>query len=147
MVRCKSTFVNFQPTFVFSSSTGQKDSSKPYLPTPGARSTKLDEISSVAWNRQVQYVLAGAVVPAVQVILSSGIYCGLWGKWEVVALAYGGGQGTGMLACRVDSGMAVGPLEDSEACQWDMGWVILLASGIPTSHYWASLVLAYIFFK
>ncbi|KAE9411591.1 hypothetical protein BT96DRAFT_1011375 [Gymnopus androsaceus JB14] len=39
---------------------GLKDPSKPYTPTPGGRSTKLDEITSVAWNRQVQYVLAGA---------------------------------------------------------------------------------------
>ena len=36
---------------------------KPYAPTPGARVTKLDEITSLAWNQQVQYVLAGASSP------------------------------------------------------------------------------------
>ncbi|KAJ7479966.1 hypothetical protein B0H11DRAFT_1863790 [Mycena galericulata] len=63
--------------------------SKPYTPTPGARSTKLDEMTSVAWNRQVQYVLAGA---------SNTGYTVVWdlrGKREVVALAYGGGGGSG----------------------------------------------------
>ncbi|KAJ7633702.1 hypothetical protein B0H17DRAFT_995366 [Mycena rosella] len=62
---------------------------KPYTPTPGARSTKLDEMTSVAWNRQVQYVLAGA---------SNTGYTVVWdlrGKREVVALAYGGGGGSG----------------------------------------------------
>ncbi|KAF7340251.1 Nucleoporin-interacting protein [Mycena venus] len=63
--------------------------SKPYTPTPGARSTKLDEMTSVAWNRQVQYVLAGA---------SNTGYTVVWdlrGKREVVALAYGGGGSSG----------------------------------------------------
>jgi protein transport protein SEC31 len=63
-----------------------KDPSKPYTPTPGTRSSKLDEITSVAWNQQVQYVLAGA---------SSTGYTVVWdlrGKREVVALAYGGGN-------------------------------------------------------
>ncbi|KAF9546188.1 hypothetical protein CPC08DRAFT_738561 [Agrocybe pediades] len=49
-----------------------KDPTKPYSPTPGQRSTKLDEITSVAWNQQR-------------------------GKRKVVALAYllyGGGAGT-----------------------------------------------------
>jgi len=61
-----------------------KDPSKPYTPTPGSTSTKLDEITSVAWNQQVQYVLAGA---------SSTGYTVVWdlrGKREVVALAYTG---------------------------------------------------------
>ncbi|KAG6820187.1 hypothetical protein H0H93_004180 [Arthromyces matolae] len=65
-----------------------KDPSKPYTPTPGSKSNKLDEITSVAWNQQVQYVLAGA---------SSTGYTVVWdlrGKREVVALAYGGGAGT-----------------------------------------------------
>ncbi|KAJ7222579.1 hypothetical protein GGX14DRAFT_664286 [Mycena pura] len=63
--------------------------SKPYAPTPGARSTKLDEMTSVAWNRQVQYVLAGA---------SNTGYTVVWdlrGKREVVALTYGAGAGSG----------------------------------------------------
>ncbi|KAJ6573806.1 hypothetical protein DFH09DRAFT_981344 [Mycena vulgaris] len=62
---------------------------KPYAPTPGTRSTKLDEMTAVAWNRQVQYVLAGA---------SNTGYTVVWdlrGKREVVALAYGGGGGSG----------------------------------------------------
>ncbi|KAF6753615.1 hypothetical protein DFP72DRAFT_1010406 [Ephemerocybe angulata] len=66
-----------------------KDPSKPYTPTPGSTSSKLDEITSVAWNQQVQYVLAGA---------SSSGYTVVWdlrGKREVVALAYGGAGGVG----------------------------------------------------
>ncbi|KAJ7743820.1 hypothetical protein B0H16DRAFT_1858506 [Mycena metata] len=62
---------------------------KPYTPTPGVKSTKLDEMTSVAWNRQVQYVLAGA---------SNSGYTVVWdlrGKREVVALAYGGGGASG----------------------------------------------------
>jgi WD40 repeat protein len=59
-----------------------KDPSKPY--SPGTRSSKLDEISALAWNNQVPHVLA----------TSSGTgYTVVWdlrGKREVVALAYGG---------------------------------------------------------
>ena len=87
-----------------------KDPRKPYSPTPGARSTKLDEITSVAWNQQVQYVLAGA---------SSTGYTVVWdlrGKREVVALAYGGGAGT--LAGRVGSGMAVGGRRGMSDIAW-----------------------------
>lgn len=63
-----------------------KDPSKPY--SPGARSTKLDEITAVAWNNHVQYALAAS---------SSTGYTVVWdlrGKREVAALAYGGGAGT-----------------------------------------------------
>ena len=59
-----------------------KDPSKPY--SPGTRSSKLDEITSLAWNRQVQHVLASS---------SSTGYTVVWdlrNKREVVALAYGG---------------------------------------------------------
>jgi protein transport protein SEC31 len=89
-----------------------KDPSKPYSPTPGARSSKLDEITSVAWNQQVQYVLAGA---------SSTGYTVVWdlrGKREVVALAYGGGAGT--LAGQVGSGtgMAVGGRRGMSDIAW-----------------------------
>ncbi|RXW21982.1 hypothetical protein EST38_g3860 [Candolleomyces aberdarensis] len=66
-----------------------KDPSKPYTPTPGSRSTKLDEMTSVKWNQQVQYVLAGA---------SSTGYTVVWdlrGKREVVALTYSGNGGGG----------------------------------------------------
>ncbi|KAI0070651.1 hypothetical protein K474DRAFT_1693732 [Panus rudis PR-1116 ss-1] len=63
-----------------------KDPSKPY--SPGTRSTKLDEITALAWNHHVQYALAAA---------SSTGYTVVWdlrGKREVAALAYGGGAGT-----------------------------------------------------
>ncbi|KAG9311858.1 hypothetical protein JVU11DRAFT_8110 [Chiua virens] len=86
------------------------DPSKPYSPTPGNRSSKLDEITSVAWNHQVQYVLAGA---------SSSGYSVVWdlrGKREVVALAYGGGAGT--LGGAVGTGMAVGGRRGMSAIAW-----------------------------
>ncbi|KAL7283927.1 hypothetical protein ACG7TL_001199 [Trametes sanguinea] len=63
-----------------------KDPSKPY--SPGTRSTKLDEITALAWNHHVQYALAAS---------SSTGYTVVWdlrGKREVAALAYGGGAGT-----------------------------------------------------
>lgn len=63
-----------------------RDPSKPY--SPGTRSTKLDEITSLAWNHHVQYALAAS---------SSTGYTVVWdlrGKREVAALAYGGGAGT-----------------------------------------------------
>ncbi|OBZ77263.1 Protein transport protein SEC31 [Grifola frondosa] len=63
-----------------------KDPSKPY--SPGTRSTKLDEITALAWNHHVQYALAAS---------SSTGYTVVWdlrGKREVAALAYGGGTGT-----------------------------------------------------
>ncbi|PWN51119.1 hypothetical protein IE53DRAFT_314480 [Violaceomyces palustris] len=59
---------------------------KPY--SPGSRSQKLDEITSLAWNCQVPHVLATS---------SSSGYTVVWdlkGKREVVALQYGGGAGT-----------------------------------------------------
>ncbi|KAJ7048617.1 hypothetical protein C8F01DRAFT_1266962 [Mycena amicta] len=64
--------------------------SKPLAPTPGARSTKLDEMTAVAWNRQVQYVLAGASSTGNTVVWD------LRGKREVVTLAYGAGGAGGM---------------------------------------------------
>ncbi|KAI0302809.1 hypothetical protein B0F90DRAFT_1627011 [Multifurca ochricompacta] len=67
-----------------------KDPSKPY--SPGTRSSKLDEVSALAWNNQVPHVLA----------TSSGTgYTVVWdlrGKREVVALAYGGGVSGGIQA-------------------------------------------------
>ena len=83
-----------------------KDPSKPYTPT-GTRSTKLDDITSIAWNQQVQHVLAGA---------SSTGYTVVWdlrGKREVVALAYGGGAGT--LAGQMSNG---GGKEDVTDLRW-----------------------------
>ncbi|KAJ3833480.1 hypothetical protein F5878DRAFT_728797 [Lentinula raphanica] len=89
-----------------------KDPSKPYTPTPGSRSTKLDEITSVAWNQQVQYVLAGA---------SSTGYTVVWdlrGKREVVALAYGGGAGTLAGQNSLGNGLAVGGRRGMSAIAW-----------------------------
>lgn len=89
-----------------------KDPSKPYTPTPGSRSTKLDEITSVAWNQQVQYVLAGA---------SSTGYTVVWdlrGKREVVALAYGGGAGTLAGQSNHGNGLAVGGRRGMSAIAW-----------------------------
>lgn len=65
------------------------DPSKPYTPTSGGRSNKLDEIASVAWNQQVAYILAGA---------SNTGYTVVWdlrGKREVVALSHGGNNSLG----------------------------------------------------
>ncbi|KAK7443253.1 protein transport protein S31 [Stygiomarasmius scandens] len=87
-----------------------KDPSKPY--TPGTRSTKLDDITSVAWNQQVQYVLAGA---------SSTGYTVVWdlrGKREVVALAYGGGAGTLAGQMNAGNGLAVGGRRGMSAIAW-----------------------------
>ncbi|KAJ3981184.1 hypothetical protein F5890DRAFT_1618907 [Lentinula detonsa] len=89
-----------------------KDPSKPYTPTPGSRSAKLDEITSVAWNQQVQYVLAGA---------SSTGYTVVWdlrGKREVVALAYGGGAGTLAGQSNHGNGLTVGGRRGMSAIAW-----------------------------
>lgn len=59
---------------------------KPY--TPGSRSQRLGEISSLGWNPQVSHVLATS---------SLNGFTSVWDlrhKREVVALAYGGGAGT-----------------------------------------------------
>ncbi|EJD05585.1 WD40 repeat-like protein [Fomitiporia mediterranea MF3/22] len=76
-----------------------KDPSKPY--SPGTRSSKLDEITSLAWNRQVQYVLASS---------SSTGYTVVWdlrNKREVVALAYGGAtQGLNIMGAAGRKGMS-----------------------------------------
>ncbi|EAU82970.2 structural molecule [Coprinopsis cinerea okayama7 len=87
-----------------------KDPSKPYTPTPGTKSTKLDEITSVAWNQQVQYVLAGASTTGYTVVWD------LRGKREVVALAYGGGAGT--LAGHMGGGMAAGGRRGMSDIAW-----------------------------
>ncbi|KAK0207569.1 WD40-repeat-containing domain protein [Armillaria fumosa] len=79
-----------------------KDPTKLYAPTPGFRSTKLDSITSVAWNQQVPYVLAGASTTGYTVVWD------LRGKREVVALAYGGGAGTLVGQVSVTNGLAVG---------------------------------------
>ncbi|THU95815.1 hypothetical protein K435DRAFT_966241 [Dendrothele bispora CBS 962.96] len=87
-----------------------KDPSKPY--TPGTRSTKLDDITSVAWNQQVQYVLAGASTTGYTVVWD------LRGKREVVALAYGGGTGTLAGQTNTGNGLAVGGRRGMSAIAW-----------------------------
>uniref|UniRef100_A0A8H7XM78 Protein transport protein SEC31 n=1 Tax=Psilocybe cubensis TaxID=181762 RepID=A0A8H7XM78_PSICU len=89
-----------------------KDPSKPYSPTPGQRSTKLDEITSVAWNQQVQYVLAGASSTGFTVVWD------LRGKREVVALTYGGGAGTLAGQSGTGMGMAVGGRRGMSDIAW-----------------------------
>ncbi|KAI0784083.1 hypothetical protein C8Q75DRAFT_781234 [Abortiporus biennis] len=63
-----------------------KDPSKPY--SPGTRSTKLDEITSLAWNHHVQSALAASSSTGFTVVWD------LRHKREVAALQYGGGSGT-----------------------------------------------------
>ncbi|KZT52640.1 hypothetical protein CALCODRAFT_81126 [Calocera cornea HHB12733] len=74
---------------------------KPYTPTGTATpNSKLDLITSLAWNSSVAHVLASS---------SSTGYTVVWdlrGKREVVALAYGGGAATGGGA--VAGGMEIG---------------------------------------
>ncbi|KAI6004420.1 hypothetical protein F5J12DRAFT_836728 [Pisolithus orientalis] len=86
------------------------DPSKPYSPTPGSRSKKVDEITCVTWNQHVQSILAGA---------SSTGYTVVWDlrqNRELVALAYGGGTGT--LGGAVGSAMAVGGRRGMSAIAW-----------------------------
>ncbi|KAH7100125.1 hypothetical protein BKA62DRAFT_640384 [Auriculariales sp. MPI-PUGE-AT-0066] len=58
------------------------------LISPGARSQKLDEITSLAWNRQVPYILGTSSTTGYTVVWD------LRTKREVVALQYAGGAGT-----------------------------------------------------
>lgn len=78
-----------------------------------SRSSKLDEITSIAWNRQVAHVLAGASTTGYTVVWD------LRGKREVVALAYGGGAGT-MTGQNATSGgvQAVGGRRGMSAIAW-----------------------------
>ncbi|KAJ1018643.1 hypothetical protein NDA13_006333 [Ustilago tritici] len=85
---------------------------KPY--SPGARSQKLDEITSLAWNCQVPHVLATS---------SSSGYTVVWdlkSKREVVALQYGGGAGTagGSLAFNAAAALAAGGRRGMSAVAW-----------------------------
>ncbi|CEH14651.1 wd40 repeat-like protein [Ceraceosorus bombacis] len=59
---------------------------KPY--SPGARSSKLDEITAAAWNSQVAHILATSSASGFTVVWD------LKNKREVTALAYGGGAAT-----------------------------------------------------
>ncbi|PFH49472.1 hypothetical protein AMATHDRAFT_76183 [Amanita thiersii Skay4041] len=106
-----------------------KDPSKPYTPTPGTRSTKLDEITSVAWNQQVQYVLAGASTTGYTVVWD------LRGKREVVALAYGGGAGTLAGQLGTTGSLAVGGRRGMSDIAWhpDNATRVVTASEDDTS--------------
>lgn len=87
-----------------------KDPSKPY--SPGTRSTKLDEITALAWNHHVQYALAAS---------SSTGYTVVWdlrGKREVAALAYGGGAGTQAGVQGFGAGLAVGGRRGMSDVAW-----------------------------
>ncbi|KAG8749554.1 protein transport protein S31 [Ceratobasidium sp. 428] len=64
-----------------------KNPATPY--TPGARSQRLDGVSSLAWNAQVAHILASSSASGYTVVWD------LRGKREVVALQYGGGGGGG----------------------------------------------------
>ncbi|KAH8115317.1 hypothetical protein DFH11DRAFT_1543420 [Phellopilus nigrolimitatus] len=76
-----------------------KDPSTPY--SPGTRSSKLDEITSLAWNRQVQYVLASSSSSGQTVVWD------LRNKREVVALAYGAAmQGLNIMGAGGKRGMS-----------------------------------------
>ncbi|KAG8998634.1 protein transport protein S31, partial [Tulasnella sp. 427] len=62
------------------------DPTKPY--SPGARSSKLEDVTAVGWNFEVAHILATS---------SNSGYTAVWdlrGKREVVALTYGGGAAT-----------------------------------------------------
>ena len=75
-----------------------KDPSKLY--SPGACSSKLDEITPISWNRQVQHVLASS---------SRTRYAVVWdlrNKREVVALAYGGAGQVGIIGGGGRKGMS-----------------------------------------
>ena len=84
-----------------------KDPSTPY--TPGGRSTRLDEITSLSWNNVAQQILASA---------SSTGYTVVWdlrGKREVVALTYSGTSGPTQTSRRGQSAVAWHP--DNVRCR------------------------------
>ena len=92
------------------------DMDRPTKPfTPGARSQRIDEITSLGWNTQVSHVLATA---------SSNGYTSVWDlrhKREVVALAYGGGAGTagtGFGPGGVSNALASGGRRGMSAVAW-----------------------------
>jgi protein transport protein SEC31 len=89
-----------------------KDPSKPYQ--PGARSSKLDEVTALSWNHQVAHVLGTS---------SSSGYTIVWdlrGKREVTALQYGGGAGTtgGSTVYQGGGVLAVGSRRGMSAIAW-----------------------------
>ncbi|CAO1624180.1 unnamed protein product [Parajaminaea phylloscopi] len=72
--------------------------SKPY--TPGAKSQKIDEVTSLAWNGQVPHILATA---------SSSGCTAVWdlkAKRDIVGLTYGGGAGTASASASAINGAA-----------------------------------------
>ncbi|KAH8826241.1 SEC31B protein [Flagelloscypha sp. PMI_526] len=107
-----------------------KDPTKPYTPTPGSRSTKLDDITSIGWNKVVPYVLGGSSNTGNTVVWD------LRGKREVVSLAYGstpsgggggfsgGRRGTSDLAWSPDNATKVVTASESDenpvVAVWDL---------------------------
>jgi len=89
-----------------------KNPGTPY--TPGARSSKLDEITALAWNNHVPHVLGTS---------SSSGYTVVWdlrGKREVTALQYGGGAGTtgGSSVLQGGGVLALGSRRGMSAIAW-----------------------------
>lgn len=89
-----------------------KNPGTPY--TPGARSSKLDEITALAWNNHVAHVLGTS---------SSSGYTVVWdlrGKREVTALQYGGGAGTtgGSSVLQGGGVLALGSRRGMSAIAW-----------------------------
>ncbi|KDQ10528.1 hypothetical protein BOTBODRAFT_36224 [Botryobasidium botryosum FD-172 SS1] len=81
--------------------------------TPGTRSTKLEDVTALAWNNQVAHVLATS---------SSTGYTVVWdlrGKREAASLAYGGGAGTtGGLSTGPGNVMALGARRGMSDVAW-----------------------------
>ncbi|KAK0216421.1 WD40-repeat-containing domain protein [Armillaria fumosa] len=112
-----------------------KDPTKPYTPTPGSRSTKLDEITSVAWNQQVPHVLAAASTTGYTVVWD------LREKREIVALAYNGGAATLAGPASATNGLAIGSRRGTSAIAWhpDNANILVTASeedSSPTIMVW-----------
>lgn len=83
---------------------------KPY--SPGARSSKLDEITSLSWNGEVAHILATS---------SSSGYTVVWdlkNKKELTALTYGGGSGTAGAPNGMGSAFAAGVRRGMGAVCW-----------------------------
>src|SRR6201999_1144513 len=90
-----------------------QEPAKPY--TPGTRSSKLDEITSLAWNRQVPYILATSGNTGYTVVWD------LRHKREVAVLAY-----TGATGAQVGGGMAMGGRKGMSDVVWHPNNVSLL---------------------
>ncbi|KAK0229684.1 WD40-repeat-containing domain protein [Armillaria nabsnona] len=102
----------WNPAKILAGAESVYDPMKLYVPTSGSRSTDLDEITSVAWNQQAPYVLAGASTTGYAIVWD------LRGKRDVVALAYGGGAGKLAGQVSATNGLAVGGRRGMSAIAW-----------------------------